>query len=219
LIIMPVRIGLLALSAVLIAVQPSAAKDKAKSPPAEQFLCEGIFGADTTDARLREHFGADNVVTGTIYGPEGMELLGTTIYPDDPTRKMEVLWYDEENLAYPSNIDLSPSQVAPGGVRVGMSIDEVEALNGQPFKLGGFWWDYGGYAWIEVGNLFEPDPNCHVGYRFSPADDYPETIDTTSVAGDIELNSDMPLLDEIGTRVTHVSVGYPWPDHIPLPEY
>src|SRR5690606_20936567 len=75
LIIMPVRIGLLALSAVLIAVLPSAAKDKVESAPAEQFLCEGLFGADTTEARLRAHFGADNVVTGTIYGPEGIEML------------------------------------------------------------------------------------------------------------------------------------------------
>jgi len=216
---MPVRIGLLALSAVLIAVLPSAAKDKVESAPAEQFLCEGLFGADTTEARLRAHFGADNVVTGTIYGPEGIEMLGTTIYPDDPARKMEILWADEENLAFPNNIDLSPSHIAPGGVQVGMRIDDVEALNGQSFKLGGFWWDYGGYAWIEAGNLLERDPLCHVSYRFSPADDYPETIDTTSVAGDTTLDSDLPLLDEIGTRVTNVSVGYPWPDHIALPEY
>lgn len=216
---MPVRIGLLALSAVLIAVQPSAAKDKAKSPPAEQFLCEGIFGADTTDARLREHFGADNVVTGTIYGPEGMELLGTTIYPDDPTRKMEVLWYDEENLAYPSNIDLSPSQVAPGGVRVGMSIDEVEALNGQPFKLGGFWWDYGGYAYFEVGSLADKDePACFVSIRFLPGD-YPDSVDTFSISGEVELTSDLPLLDEVDTRVTALAVFYPWPEHIPQEEY
>lgn len=216
---MPVRIGLLALSAVLIAVQPNLAKEKLKTAVLEPIACEGLFGADTNEARLREHFGTDNVVTGTIYGPEGMEMLGTTIFPDDPARKMEIIWFDEENLAYPSSIDLSPSQTAPGGVHIGMAIDEVEKLNGQPFKLGGFWWDYGGYAWVEVGNLYEPDPNCHVGYRFSPADDYPETTDVSAIAGDVELSSDMPLLRELDTRVTFVTIGYPWPDHIPQPEY
>ena len=221
---MLIRVPLAALCAAMLVAAPVAAKEKTKSiqsGPAheEAFACAGVLGADTTEAAIRAHYGDANVVTGTVYGPEGMELLGTTIYPGQEGRQIEVLWHDEDALAYPSSVDVPRGVTAPNGVRLGMTINEVEALNGQPFKLGGFWWDYGGYAWIEIGNLYEPDPHCHVGYRFSPADDYPETIDTTSVAGDIELNSDMPLLDEIGTRVTYVSVGYPWPEHIPLPEY
>lgn len=222
---MMIRVSLAALCAAMLVAAPVASKEKNKpiqSGPAheENFACSGILGPDSTEAALRAHYGDANVVTGTVYGPEGMEMLGTSFYPGEEGRSVEVLWYDEEALAYPASVTLPAGVIAPNGVRLGMTIDEVEALNGQPFKLGGFWWDYGGYAYFEVGNLADndPEPECFVSVRFLPGD-YSDEIDTLEVSGEVEVRSDLPLLDEIDTRVFQLLVHYPWPDHLPEPEY
>lgn len=223
---MIIRVSLAALCAAMLVAAPVAAKEKVKSGSAaetgpaheEVFACAGVLGPNTTEKDIRAHYGDANVVTGTVYGAEGIEMLGTTIYPDEPGKSVEIIWYDEENLAYPASVELPEGVTGPGGLRLGMTIDEVEELNGQPFKLGGFWWDYGGYAYFEVGELFEPSTDCFVSVRFLPGE-FSEDIDTTAVSGDVELDSDMPLLDEIDTRVTSLIVHYNWPEHLPVPEH
>lgn len=221
---MLIRLSLAAICAAMLISAPVAAKEKTRSTPAaghEQvadFTCSGILGPDTTEAAIRAHFGDANVVTGTIYGAEGMEMLGTTIFPGQDGKSIEVIWFDEKALEYPASVSVPEGAIAPGGLRIGQAIDEVEALNGAPFKLGGFWWDYGGFAYFEDGTLMQPHPKCYVAVRFSPGD-FPDSIDTTSVAGDVELESSLPLLDEIDTRVTSLVIHYHWPEHIPAPEY
>ena len=203
-----------------IAAAPAAAKDKgAPAAPAEEVACSGVFGPDSSEALVIETFGAENVVTGTVPGPEGTELIATTVFPDDPERSMEFGWFDEENFTRLSYVELSPSQTTPGGVRIGQTVAEVEALNGQPFEVGGFWWDYGGYANIESGTLAELEGGCHLSIRFSPGESYPDDTDVTSVSGEVQVSSDDPLLAEIDTRVQVLAIGYPWPDDLPMPEY
>ncbi len=212
------RICLLALSLALIAVAPVVAKDKAKAS-SETVSCEGVFGPKSSDALVRETFGADNVETGTVYGVEGIELLATTVFPDDPHRKMQFTWWDEDKLEYLSSAELAPSQKTPTGVEIGMSVAEVEAINGAPFTINGFWWDYGGNAVFETGALASPDDGCGFWIHFSPKDDYPQTLDITPIAGEVTVPSDEKLLRELDVRVTQISLGYPWPEDLPQPEF
>ena len=65
---------------------------------AEEIACEGAFGIDSSEARLIEIYGADNVVTGIVPGPEGTEMLATTVFPDDPKRSLQFVWWNEEAL-------------------------------------------------------------------------------------------------------------------------
>ncbi len=215
---MNVRLSLVIACGFVAAVAPVAAKDKS-APAAEEVSCLGVFGPGSSEAMLIETYGADNVVTGTVPGPEGTELIATTVFPDDPERTMEFGWYDEENYTHLSYVRLSPSQTAPGGVRIGQTVAEVEALNGEPFQVGGFWWDYGGYANLESGNLAQLEGGCYLSVRFSPGESYPDDIDVTSVSGEVEVSSEDPLLAEIDTRVQVLTLGYPWPDDLPMPEY
>ncbi|MCW5721316.1 MAG: hypothetical protein KIS86_09255 [Devosia sp.] len=215
---MPVRLSAIAMSALVLAATPALA-GQTQILPGEDFSCSGLFAPDTSEARLRAALGDDNVETGMVYGAEGMELPATILFPDDPARSMNIIWFDEDNLAYPASIELAEGQTAPGGVRIGMSIAEVEALNGQSFPLGGFWWDYGGYAFFDDGALARPDPDCYLSLRFLPGDNYDASIDVTSVSGDVELTSDLPLLGKIDTRVTSISVGYDWPEALGEQQY
>ncbi len=212
------RICVLALSLALIAAAPVMAKDKVKASSGN-VSCEGVFGPKSSDALLRETFGTDNVETGMVYGVEGIELLATTVFPGDPDRVMQFTWWDEDKLEYLSSVELAPSQKTPTGVEIGMSVAEVEAINGAPFTINGFWWDYGGNAVFEKGALASPDDGCSFWIHFSPKDDYPESLDITPIAGEVTVPSDEKLLRDLDVRVTQISLGYPWPEDLPQPEF
>lgn len=178
---------------------------------AEEIACEGAFGIDSSEARLVEVYGADNVVTGIVPGPEGTEMLATTVFPDDPKRSLQFVWWNEEALSDPSYIELPAKLSAPGGVHIGQSLAQVEALNGEPFTLLGFGWDYGGSAGFESGALSDLPGDCILSVRFEYGES-PEGLDTLPAMGDKELSSDDPLLAQMQVRLYAVSIGYPHPD-------
>jgi hypothetical protein len=178
---------------------------------AEEIVCEGAFAIDSSEARLIELYGADNVATGMVPGPEGSEMLATTVFPDNAKKSLQFVWWHEDTLSDPSYIELPDKAVAPGGLRTGMSLAEVEAINGEPFTLLGFGWDYGGSAGFESGALSDLPGDCMLSVNF----DYgtaPEGVDTLPAMGDKELSSDDPLLAQMQIRLDAISVGYPHPD-------
>lgn len=206
------RLSLLALCAAL-ATTPVLAKDKSPKPvAAETVACEGVFGHQSSEALLIETFGAENVVTGMVPGAEGFESLATTIFPDDPEKIMQVGWWDEADRERLAHVQLSPSQVGPLGVHLGMTVAEVEALNGAPFLVGGFGWDYGGYANIESGALTDLPGGCYLSLRFAPTDGYSTDIDATAILGDVQVPSHEPLLEQLDARVRVISLSYPSPE-------
>ncbi|MCP8884904.1 hypothetical protein NIM87_15450 [Devosia sp. XJ19-1] len=178
---------------------------------AEDIACEGAFAIDSSEARLIEMYGADNVRTEIVPGPEGTEMLATLVFPDSPKRKLMFVWWDEDKRRDPSFIELTAKMVAPGGLRIGLTVAEVEALNGEPFTLLGFGWDYGGAAGFQSGNLADLPGGCVVSLTFSPPD-YPVGDDVDSIMGDVEVSSSNPLLAQVGARVESVAIGYPHPD-------
>jgi hypothetical protein len=196
---MPVRPCLIAL---LLLPLPAAAAEIA---------CEGAFAIDTSEARLIEIYGAENVWTGIVPGPEGTEMLATEIFRDNPKRRLQFVWWNEEDRTDLSFAELPTKMAGPGGVRAGMSVAEVQALNGEPFTMSGFGWDYGGYAGFESGALSNLPGGCHLSLRFSPAS-YPEGVDVDAITGDREVSSDNPLLEAVNARLESVAIGYPHPD-------
>jgi hypothetical protein len=200
------RLSFALLCACLVAT-PALAKDKTA------FSCTGVFGPDSSEALLIKTYGADNVVTGMVPGVEGEDMLATTVFPNDPDKTMQFGWQDEEKRQTVSFVDLPPSIDGPGGVHVGMPVADVLAINGKPFNIGGFWWDYGGYAQIDQGTLANADDAaCFLSLRFSPSDDYPQDLDVSSVSGEVTIPSDEPLLEKLDTRLSVVSVSYRWPE-------
>lgn len=178
---------------------------------AEEIACEGAFGIDSSEARLIEIYGAENVWTGIVPGPEGTEMLATEVFRESPKRRLQFVWWDEEGRKDPSYVELPAKLSAPGGVRAGMSVAEVEARNGEAFTLSGFGWDYGGYAGFDSGALAALPGDCHLSLRFAPTD-YPPGLDVDPIIGDQTVQSANPLLAKVNARVQSVSIGYPHPD-------
>ncbi|MHB1104300.1 MAG: hypothetical protein ACYC0C_16305 [Devosia sp.] len=179
---------------------------------AAQLACEGVFGIDTSAARFIETFGKDDVVTGEVPGPEGTTMIATTVYPGDPEREFQVVWWNETALTDLSYVSVPAGNTAPGGVELGMSIEEVEALNGGPFTMTGFWWDYGGSAGFQSGKLSELPNNCRLMITFAPTVGLPAGVDSDPIAGDKEVSSDLPLLRRVEPEVVEILFGYPHPD-------
>lgn len=179
---------------------------------ADEVKCEGVFGVDSTLELIEQTFGKENVVTGETDGPEGSTIIATTIFPDDPEKRMIVGWWDEENRTGLSYVELPPKD-SIAGLHAGLTVKEVEALNGEAFTMTGFWWDYGGYAGFQSGKLSEIPGGCYVSAYFQPSEIFaPDGLDTSSISGDIEVQSGNPLLEKLDVRVESVTIGYPFPD-------
>ena len=191
---------LLLLPALLLAATPTLA---------EQLTCDGPFSADSSEAKLIESFGKDNVVTGEVPGPEGSTVLASTIFPNDETKRIEVGWWDEDSLSQLAYFTVPSGDIAPHGLKTGMTVKEVEALNGGPFEMQGFWWDYGGYANFTGGKLGAADTGCMVSVRFAPKDEYPADLIVDAISGEVQVPSSEPLLEQLDVRVESLSVSYP----------
>jgi hypothetical protein len=179
---------------------------------AEEIGCEGVFNQNATLAEIEAAFGKDNVVTGEVPGPEGTTMIATTIYPNDPARTMQVRWWDEEKVEYLAGVTLAEGDSGPGGVKVGMPIEQVQAINGAPFRLFGFYWDYGGFAGFESGALSNLPGGCVLNLRFAPTrEDLSEAV-TNAISGDTELPSDMAEVLQAKVAVREVNLGYVYPE-------
>lgn len=198
-----------AVAVVLLAAGAPAAW--AQGPDSLHLECAGPFGPDSSQAFLAQLFGDANVVAETIDGPEGSTLDATLLFPDDPARRLIVLWQDEMERARPAAVIIRDDSawIGPGGVRVGSDLDEVEQINGAPFNVLGFGWDYGGAAGFPSGVLAEIPGACVMSLSFDLdwSREYGPEFD--AIMGDQQLRSDDPLLRSAGAKVSEIIVGYP----------
>lgn len=182
----------------------------ASAQPPLVVRCEGPFGRNATRADVIKAYGAD-AVDQVLDGPEGAKLKATVLYPKDPKRRLEIIWNDEKARRRPTiRINLESTWATPNGVRLGMGLTEIERLNGKPYKLYGFEWDYGGRTsnWMG-GNLGKPQPGGCVltlalGFDFDKA---PKAT-TDKVMGDSEFLSTNPAMRALKPVVYEIKIGY-----------
>lgn len=141
----------------------------------------GLITPGMTATELERAYGKGNVKHEDIPGAEGETIPGARLFADTD-RELEVIW-DPENEKKKVVFDVHVIGTAwkfENGLKVGMTLEEVEKINGKPFKISGFAWDYGGYANFEGGKLFGK-----VSLRFNPStEEIPEYL-----MGDKELSS------------------------------
>jgi len=184
----------------------------ASSAAAQQPLivtCEGPFGRNATRADVVKAFGAD-AVDEVVGGPEGAEFKATVLYPGDPARRLEIIWEDEKKRRRPRiRITGQSTWTTQTGIRLNMDVAAVERLNGKPFRLFGFDWDYGGSVsnW-RGGALGKPQPGgCMLRLAFGIADDAPGAL-VDNVLGDTEYSSNNPDMRAIAPVVFEITLSY-----------
>lgn len=184
------------------------------APNKLEVACAGHFGADSSHAKLVEAFGADNVIHKRIDRPQGSTGFATILFEKDAKRSLVVEWRDAATRSKPIYIGISGRSewIGPLGVRVGTGIDEIEKLNGKPFRLNGFGWDLGGNAAFEKtdGKLGDLPGGCQYGFTFEPtAEGLPLGAKYRSLNGNRDLRSDMPLLREVKPAVVEILLIFP----------
>ena len=144
-----------------------------------------------------------------VDGAEGETFEASVLYRAAPDKRLEVTWTDDKKRSGLSNASVkAPSSwTGPEGIHVGMSLDEVAHANGQPFKLNGFEWDYGGYVVDLKGKLAALPGGCGLMLRFSPG----IALDAKKHAGLIgekKLSSSDAKLLAVKPVLTSWTVGY-----------
>lgn len=170
----------------------------------------GPITASTTRAGLAARYGEANVVDQNIDVGEGEMKPGTLLFPKDPQRSLEILWKDPKTK-------LSPKFLTVHGkaslwktvheISLGTSLKELEHINGQPFVLSGFGWDYSGTVTSWKSGVLEKElqANGRVTLRLDTEDETAvERSDMDQVVGDRDFSSAHPVMQKINPRVYEI---------------
>jgi hypothetical protein len=96
--------------------------------------------ADSSEDKLETAFDSKNVIFADVEANDGSKVPASVLFPNDPKRLLEVWW---SNPITHSDIHLivirgQSTWSAPGGTRLGQTLEQVEKLNHKPFKLKGY---------------------------------------------------------------------------------
>ena len=155
----------------------------------------GAITAYSSLATLKALYGSANVQSCKVPGAEGETLDGAKLLTGTD-RALEIIWVPE---AVERRIEavrlIGKAWTLDNGVRLGLTIEETEKINGKPFKVSGFGWDYGGYASFTDGLLGKG-----VSVRFSPTEaEYSGSIsgEKQIPSSDTTLRAAHPLVAEL----------------------
>jgi hypothetical protein len=188
----------------------AAAASAAAMPGARAVACSGVFAADSTHLKLATTFDSKNVTFSEVDGPDGTKLNASVLFPNDPKRRLEVLWQNEVARSGTSLIVITAqsSWAAPKGLHLGMPLATLEKLNGKPFTLAGL--DKDSIAAVkdwQGGALDKLAGGCKIGVHLAPDPKAPETA-RTEVTGDKELLSNDTNLRAVRPIIAEIIVGY-----------
>jgi hypothetical protein len=169
-----------------------------------------VIAAQSSEAELRERFGKTAISSTRIELGEGETAPGTVLFPDDSTRRLEIVWQDTVTRRRPSRIilrgDRSRWQVGPG-ISLNTSLTELERLNGKPFTLAGFGWDYAGV--VTDWNAGALDSSLSgIKLYLDPGPAQYESAPYSQVLGDRDYSSSLPAMQQLSPKVHTIFVDF-----------
>lgn len=182
---------------------------------AMQFNLENLLNF-TDESDLIRRYGNEAVRYDTIWGAEGYFSMGTLL-KTEPQSHIEITWANEKMKTgiisvtqvsdsdwYSDTLEASEWKSSTGVV-IGMSIEELQKLNGRPFTFSGFGWDYAGSVidW-QKGNL--EGKGIAVQLAEGPFSGKLTDEQSATILGDVMVQSDNPLVKQFAPRVWSISV-------------
>ena len=168
---------------------------------------------ETNEADLRRRYGAGSVESTRIQIGEGETMAGTVIYPGDSLRRAEIVWQDSLNRRRPARVIVRGSRSrwqVNHGISLGTSLEELERLNGRPFTLAGFGWDYAGVVTDWNGGALD-SALAGVKLYLDPGPAQSESAPYSQVLGDRDYSSALPAMRQLNPRVTQIFVDFESP--------
>jgi hypothetical protein len=177
---------------------------------------KGSINVHTTRQDLVRNYGAPNVIDRDVDVGEGETQPGTVLFPNDPERSLEILWNTAGVESGPSCLTIRGDKSkwkALHDISLGTSLKQLEHLNGKPFHMAGYGWDYAGtvMSWDQgalAQDLGEFDPQGTERGRVilrltcgatstKPTDDR----EAAKIAGDGKFLSSHPVLQKMNPCV------------------
>ena len=192
--------------------QADTARSVAIEKPADTLLLDGgPITAQSDEAALRRIFGATNLKHDRIQIGEGETLPGTVLFPADSSRQLMILWSDTAGRRIPSRLILrgdSSKWFLRPAITLGTTLERLEQLNGRPFTLAGFGWDYSGAVtdW-RGGALATSARNANV-YLSPPSSKF-STPAYSRVLGDKPFASNLPAMRDLRPAVYQIFYNFP----------
>ena len=171
----------------------------------------------TSEAELQGIFGVENVEAIDVELGEGFSEPGTAVFPDDAARRIEIAWTDSSRSA-PKEVRITgeaSSWRTSEGISLGSTLKEIERINGYPFRLAGFAFDYGGtitgcgrgrLAMLGCNDGSGVRLERQVVLRLSPGNEARALPEYGQVIGDREFSSGHPAMQALDPSVYQMIV-------------
>jgi hypothetical protein len=219
------RFRCLILSTILIGSSvPRVALGQQNSWTIEPGVRVGVITAESSEADIIKLLGKKNVQRSKIGIGEGEEVPGTVIFLTDPMKKLSILWKDAAGRRRPDRIIINGAKTVwrtAEGITLGTSLVAIEKLNGRPFNMFGFDWDYSGtivdggggnlkFLGYDSGSDGIKDRTLLL--RMNPASDYSSKIseqESRAVVGEQVVKSDNKAMRKLNPTVYEITVLFP----------
>lgn len=155
------------------------------------------------------------MVRDSVYIGEGYYEKGTTLFKGTP-EEAQILWKDTLNYAKPDNVLIRPAEgkinqwLVKGGIKIGMTLQELEKINEKAFKIAGFGWDYGGFVTdLQGGKLNGKNDIANLSIRFYYNYEYEKlTPFAEKVMGEGPFLSSNPAMQSINPKIVEISIRF-----------
>jgi hypothetical protein len=171
--------------------------------------CSGPFSKDSSNLKLAMVFDSSNLSFQDV-DVNGTKVGATILYPKDPKRRLEIWWQNPASRSgtYLILINGKSTWGAPNGLKLGLTLAELEKLNHKPFKLKGF--DKDGSATVsdwDGGTLSKIPGDCKGGVSLQPdTKAAPDAV--TALSADKEYSSSDPEMRAVKPHVSEILIGY-----------
>jgi hypothetical protein len=168
---------------------------------------EGSITAQTTEKDLIDVYGSSNVEPIDVQLGEGETEPGTVLFPNDPMKRIEIMWKDKSKKAFPKRVQLTGDKSywkTIHSISLGTTLKELEKVNKRAFTLAGFGWDYSGtiHSWEggKLENLLDSKAGVWIRLNDRTINKVTDK-EASSVLGASEFHSDNPVMQKIDPTI------------------
>jgi hypothetical protein len=171
--------------------------------------CSGAFAKDSSHLKLTMTYDLKNVDFTEVDAGSG-KTMASILYPKDPKKRLEVWWMEPEKRkdTYLIAINGHSTWAGPDGLRLGLTLADLEKLNRRPFKVRGF--DKDGMAAVtdwDGGTLATLPGGCKAGVMLRPDAKAPPNA-VAAMPAEREFSSAYPALRVVNPAVSEILIGY-----------
>lgn len=171
----------------------------------------GMIDRQATQASLKKSYGSRAAPDEEhILDEQGAGTEGWILYSKDPNRRVEIVLSPEHTPKEAWLKGRVSKFKTKEGLTLGMTLKELEALNGKPFELLGFGWDYGGFvsSW-SGGKLAGVYSKEKIAIQLGAREDVWKKLkkdEIGAVSGESAFSTNSDLIQRLDLRVIQIQV-------------